>query len=91
MTLQQFHELNEMEKVCAIMQSGRLMTQNVEGNTRIFLYRFETFYVYACYSTLNDQLTEIMAYVDLNKLLPRFRIFLTSINPAEREYETPEL
>ena len=27
MTLQQFLELNDLEKVCAIMESGRLMAQ----------------------------------------------------------------
>ena len=50
MTIQQFLELNEMEKLCAIMESGRLMAQKLEPETRIFLYRLQTFYVSACYS-----------------------------------------
>ena len=91
MTLQQFLELNEMEKVCAIMESGRLMAQKLEPGTRIFLYRLESFYVSACYSLNGDQLTEITAYIDTDQSIPHFRKFLISIHPAERQYDTPEI
>lgn len=91
MTLQQFLELNEMEKMCAIMESGRLMAQKLEPDTRIFLYRLDTFYVSACYSLQNDQLTEITAYIDVDQSIPHFRKFLISIHPAERQYDTPEI
>jgi hypothetical protein len=91
MTIQQFMQLNEMEKMCAIMESGRLMAQKLEPETRIFLYRLESFYVSACYSLENDLLTEITAYVDVDQSIPHFRKFLISINPAERQYDTPEI
>ena len=91
MTIQQFHQLNEMEKVSIIMQCGRLMAQNMEENARIFLYRVESFYVSASYSKSNDQLTDITAYLNIDQSIPQFRKFLISIHPAEREYETPQL
>jgi hypothetical protein len=91
MTIQQFLELNEMEKVCAIMESGKLMAQKLEPETRIFLYRLENFFVSACYSLCDDLLTEITAYVDVNQNIPHFRKFLISIHPAERQYDTPEI
>lgn len=91
MTVQQFLELNEMEQVSAVMQSGRLIAQRVESETRIFLYRFETFYVSACYLITNDHLTGITAYIDTDRSIPHFRKFLSSIHPAERQYDTPEV
>ena len=91
MTIQQFLDLNEMEQVCVIMKSGKLMAQKFEPDTRIFLYRLETFYVSACYSLQNDLLTEITAYIDTDQSLPHFRKFLVSIHPAERQYDTPEI
>jgi hypothetical protein len=91
MTIQQFITLTEMDKVCAIMQSGRLITQRLENETRTFLYRLESFYVFACYSVLNDQLTDITAYIDVDLTTPRIRKFLVSIHPAERQYDTPEI
>lgn len=91
MTIEQFLELNEMEKVCTIAQSGRLIAQRVEADTRIFLYSIESFYVSAYYLIAGDQLTEITAYVEIDRTVPHFRKFLTSINPAERQYDTPEI
>lgn len=91
MTIQQFSDLNEMEKVCAIMESGILMAQKLEPETRIFLYRLENFFVSACYSLDTDLLTDISAYVDVDQTIPHFRKFLVSIHPAERQYDTPEL
>lgn len=91
MTIQQFLELNEMEKVCAIMKSGRLVARHVESGARIFLYRIESFYVSARYHITDDDLTEITAFIDIDQTVPRFRKFLTSVNPAERQYDTPEI
>ena len=91
MTIQQFLELNEMEKVCAIMESGKLMAQKLEPETRIFLYRLENFFVSECYSLCDDLLTEITDYVDVDQNIPHFRKFLISIHPAERQYDTPEI
>jgi hypothetical protein len=91
MTIEQFLELNEMEKLCAIMESGRLMTQKLAPDSRIFLYRLQSFYVSACYCISTDQLTEITAFVDVEETMPHFRKFLISINPAERHYDTPEI
>jgi hypothetical protein len=88
MTVEQFRLLNELEKVSAILQHGRLMAQNVEDDSRIFLYRLESFYVSACYS--NDQLSEITCYLDVDQAIPHFRKQFISINPAEREYNLPE-
>ena len=91
MTMQQFLELNEMEKLCAIMESGKLMAQKLEPDTRIFLYRLQNFYVFACYCISSDQLTEITAYIDVEQSMPVFRRFLISIHPAERHYDTPQI
>lgn len=91
MTIEQFAELNEMEKLCAIMQYGRLITQKLEPDARIFLYRMQSFYVTVCYCISTDQLTEINAFVDADETIPHLRKFLVSINPAEREYDTPEI
>jgi hypothetical protein len=91
MTLQQFLDLSDLEKVCAILESGKLMAQKLEPDTRIFLYRLQTFYVTACYSLSTDQLTEIAAYVDVDQSTPHFRKYLISIHPAERQYDTPEI
>ena len=91
MTIEQFHELNEMEKLCAIMESGRLIAQKLEPDTRIFLYRLQTFYVSACYCISTDQLDEITAFIDVEESMPHFRKFLISIHPAERQYDTPEI
>jgi hypothetical protein len=91
MTIEQFLELNEMEKLCAIMESGRLMAQKLAPDSRILLYRLQSFYVSACYCISTDQLTEITAFVDVEETMPHFRKFLISINPAERHYDTPEI
>ena len=91
MTLQQFVELGDLEKVCAIMESGKLMAQKLEPGTRVFLYRLQTFFVTACYSLDTDQLTDIAAYVDVDQSTPHFRKYLISIHPAERQYDTPEV
>lgn len=89
--MNQFLELNEMEKLCAIMEYGKLMAQKIEPDSRIFLYRLQSFYVSACYCISSDQLTEITAYIDVEESMPLFRKFLISINPAERHYDTPEI
>lgn len=67
------------------------MAQNLEENTRIFLYRLDLFYVSASYSTTNDQLIDITTYLNVDLSVPHFRKFLISIHPAEREYDTPEI
>lgn len=90
MTIQQFHQMDVMDKVSAIMHYGRLMAHNTEKETRIFLYRLESFYVSTSYIQPDDQLSEINCYLEVNQLIPHFRKHLISINPAEREYDTPE-
>lgn len=90
MTIQQFHQMDVTEKVSAIMQYGRLMAQNTENEKRIFLYKLESFYVSTSYIQPDDQLCEIDCYLEVNQLIPHFRKHLISINPAEREYNTPE-
>ena len=89
--MQQFVDSNEMEKMCAIMESGILIAQKLEPKTRIFLYRLDNFFVSACYSLEDDLLTEITAYIDVDQTIPHFRKFLISIHPAERQYDTPEI
>lgn len=91
MSIEQFLELNELEKLCAIMENGRLIAQRHKKETRVFLYRLESFYVSACYVVANDQLSEITAYIDTDQTVPHFRKYLISIHPAERHYDTPEL
>jgi hypothetical protein len=91
MTIIEFQELNEIEKLCAIMETGKLMAQKLEPSKRIFLYRLYTFYVSACYSITGDHLTEIIAFTDVERSIPYFRKFMISIHPAERCYDTPEI
>jgi hypothetical protein len=90
MTLDQFVKLNEMEKVSAIMQYGHLIAQNVDNDSRIFFYRLESFFVSASYSRITDQLEEINSFLEANQAVPHYRKLLISINPAERQYNTPE-
>lgn len=87
MTIQQFRQMDVMDKVSAIMQFGRLMAQDTEEKKRIFLYRLESFYVSTSYVQPGDQLSEINCYLEVNQLIPHFRKHLISINPAEREYK----
>lgn len=91
MTLEEFYQLPEMEKLSAIVQYGRLMAHNIEDDSRIFLYRLESFYVSASYAKQGDTLMEINCFLDIDQAVPHSRKHLISINPAEREYETPEL
>jgi hypothetical protein len=90
MTIHQFHQMNEMDKVSAIMQYGRLMAQNTEEDKRIFIYHLESFYVSACYLKNNDQLTEINCYLEVDQLIPHYRKHVIFIDPSQREYSTPE-
>lgn len=80
-----------MEKVSTILQYGRLLAQSTEKNSRIFLYKLETFYVSACYRIPNDQLMEICCFKDANQLPMLFYRHIMVTHPAEREYKTPEI
>lgn len=90
MTLQQFRLLNDLEQVSAILEYGHLMAQNVEDGQRTFLYRFDTFYVSASYSSADDTLTDVTCFLEVDQSIPHFRKQLISINPAERELSSPE-
>lgn len=89
MTLEQFSLLNDLEQVSAIVEHGHLLAQNIEMEQRIFLYRFDSFYVSAAYSSADDQLTSITCFLEVDQAIPHHRKHLISINPAEREYTTP--
>jgi hypothetical protein len=91
MTMEQFCQLSEMEKVSSIMQSGILVAQELDVECRIFVYRLESFYVSASYSVPGDQLSAIECFLKEDKIIPAYRRQLDAVNPAEREYETPEL
>lgn len=91
MTLQQFRILNELEQVSAILEHGLLMAQRVEDDERTFLYKLETFLVTACYSSDTDQLISITCFIEVEQAVPHFRKQLISINPAEREYQSPNM
>lgn len=82
--MQQFGQLDEMDKVSAIMQYGHLMAQNMEERSRMFLYRFDSFYVSARYGQPDDQLKEITCFLEVNQQIPHYRKQLITINPAER-------
>jgi hypothetical protein len=84
MTMEQFHDMDEIDQMSAIMQFGRLMAQNTEENKRTFLYRLESFYVAASYSQPSDQLYEINCFLEMNEQVPHYRKHLTMVNPAER-------
>lgn len=90
MTLQDFTMLNEIDQLTAILEHGKLMAQNVEDDSRLFLYRIESFYVLANYSATTDQLNDITCFLEVDQAIPHFRKQIISINPAERQYETPE-
>lgn len=90
MTLDQFQLLEELEKVSAILEHGRLMAQNIESGSRIFLYKMDSFYVAANYSPA-DQLTGISCFVAIDQAVPHFRRQLFLVNPAEREFHRDEV
>jgi hypothetical protein len=90
MTLHQFQLLEELEKVSAILEHGRLMAKNVENESTLFLYRVDSFFVAANYSRA-DQLTEITCFVEIDQALPHFRKQLFMTNPAEREFHRDEI
>lgn len=90
MTADQFRLLSEMEQLSAILQFGKLMAQNVETDCRVFLYRMDSFYVSATYSSVNDQLSEICCFLEADQAVPHFRKKFVSIHPAERQYQVPE-
>ena len=89
MTLQDFTALNELDQLTAILQHGKLMAQNVEDDSRFFLYRMESFFVLTNYSSIDDQLKNITCFLEVDQAIPHFRKKIFSINPAERLYETP--
>jgi len=89
MTRQQFDGLEEMEKLSAIVRFGHLLAQHKEGQSRIFLYIMEGFYISTDYLP-DDQLKEIYAYDDINQLPPVFYRQLLCVDPAARIYKTPE-
>ena len=91
MTLQQFRLLSELDKVSAILEHGMLMAQQTEEGERTFLYRFDNFFVAACYSSGTDQLININCFLEVEQAVPHFRKHLISINPAEREYQSPNM
>ena len=91
MTVQEFRLLNELDQVSAILEHGMLMAQQVEDEQRTFLYRFESFYVAACYSAYTDQLVNITCFLEVEQAVPHFRKQLISINPAERENPSPNM
>jgi hypothetical protein len=89
MTLQEFRSLPDLEQVSAILEFGHLMARNVEDDEQIFLYRIGDFFVSACYSASDDQLTDIICFLEVEQSVPHFRKKLISVNPAERQYDSP--
>jgi len=90
MTIIEFTDLDDLDKVTAIMQYGHLIAQHAEENSRVFFYRVEGFYVSATYSLPNDQLTGICCFQEDNQEQLHFHKKLTAIHPAERNYSTPD-
>lgn len=90
MTAEQFDGLSEIEKVSAILQYGRLTAQSADSDSKIFLYRMESFYVTAAYRGSDDRLVEITCFTSKSELSPHFRKHTDGVNPAEREYNRPE-
>lgn len=84
MNIQQFQQLDEMQKIAAVLEFGKLLAQNLQEEYRVFLYRLETFYVSMKYSLLTDQLNAIDTFSDVYQDTPHYRKTLISINPAER-------
>jgi hypothetical protein len=83
MTIDQFRLLDEMEKVSAILKFGRLINQTMENHQRVFHYRIDSFFVSAIYSSPGGELVEISCFLEISHFI--------SVNPAEREYEVPEI
>jgi hypothetical protein len=90
MTIQQFHILNEIEKVELIMLNGRLLSQSLEEDCRIFLYQLDNFYVATRYSMNDDLLKEIRCFSEITQAIPYLRKIQGSIHPASRVYAVPE-
>lgn len=84
MTIQQFDNLSETDKIVAIVEFGKLLAQNLEDRSRTFLYKVESFYVSTTYQNENDDLNEIHSYSEVNQSTPHFRKIIFSIHPAAR-------
>lgn len=85
----EFEQLSEMEKLSLIMESGILMCQHSGQGSRIFIYRFDTFFVSATYTVNdNDRLTDIHCFEQAS-FVEGYRRQQIAVNPAEREYEMP--
>lgn len=89
--MQEFERLNEMEQLSTILQLGKLVSQLLEEECRVFLYRLDSFYVAVSYISDSDQLKEIHLFARLEDACPHLRTHLASIHPAERNYSTPEI
>ena len=84
MTLDQFRQLNDIEKVSTILEYGRLIAQSVDDCSRTFLYKIDSFFVSASYTNGSDELSEITCYLEVDQSVPHFRKRIISIDPAER-------
>lgn len=83
MTIQQFNQLSETEKIVAIMEYGRLFAQSLEEKCRVFLYRVGSFYVTTSYRTETDDLEEINSFSRVDESTSCRRI-IVKIHPAAR-------
>ncbi len=83
MTIQQFNQLNETDKIVAIMENGRLFAQSFEDKYRMFLYKLGSFYVTTSYRVENDDLEDISSFRRVDESTSCRRI-IVKIHPAER-------
>jgi hypothetical protein len=83
MTIQQFNSLNEMDKIVAIMENGRLFAQSFEDKCKVFLYRLGSFYVTTSYRNEDDQLEEINSFARVDESTSCRKIIIR-IHPAAR-------
>ena len=84
MNIQQFNRLDEIEKIVAIIEYGRLFAQSLENECRIFLYRLGSFYVSTSYYADDDKLKGITTFDEVEQSMPYFRRMIISIHPAAR-------
>ena len=83
MTIQQFNQLNETDKIVAIMEYGRLFAESREEKYRMFLYKVGHFYVTTSFRTETDDLEEINSFSCVDESASCRRI-IVKIHPAAR-------
>jgi hypothetical protein len=67
MTIEVFDQLSEDEKLEAILNGGRVISETRDNNSRCFLYFLGSFYASVQYQTDTDEMTEIKSFETIGR------------------------